>query len=165
MIYKNISYMISHIFLMMFMYLFISHRYSRAKTAGICVSSFLALSISDLLKLNIFADSRLCYGAVTVFQILLTQFTGLFISKKRDSRVLFMGLSASNYVIAGSITATILHIWTGSTLVSMIGSVVVHVAILLNRNARGFTGKMSFLSHISRDWKGSITCWNGRSGT
>ncbi len=131
MIYKNISYMISHIFLMLFMYLFISHRYSRAKTAGICVSSFLALSILDLLKLNIFPDSRLCYGVVTVFQILLTQFTGLFISKKRDSRVLFMGLSASNYVIAGSIMATILHIWTGSTLISMIGSVVVHVVILL----------------------------------
>ncbi len=131
MIYKNISYMISHIFLMLFMYLFTSHRYSRVKTAGICVSTFLALSISDLLKLNIFADSHFCYGTVTVFQILATQFTGLFISKKRDGKVLFMGLSASNYVIAGSITATILHIWTRNLLYSMVGSMIVHVLILL----------------------------------
>lgn len=130
MIYKNISYLISHVFLMLFMYLFIARRYSRAKTAGICFSACVLLSMSDCLKLNIFSDSRLCYAVVTVFQILVTQLTGLFISKKRDSRVLFMGLSASNYVIAGSLTATIMYIWTGDMLVSMAGSIIVHAVIL-----------------------------------
>ena len=33
--YKNLSYTISHVFLMLFMYLFIVHRYSKKKTAGI----------------------------------------------------------------------------------------------------------------------------------
>lgn len=35
--YKNLSYTISHVFLMLFMYLFIVHRYSKKKTAGICI--------------------------------------------------------------------------------------------------------------------------------
>lgn len=130
MYYKNISYTISHAFLMLFMYLFLVHRYPKAKTAGICFSSFLTLCISDCLKLNIYPNSRLCYAAVTIFQILVTQLTGLLISRKRDSRVLFMGLSASNYVIAGSITATILYIWTENMFITMAGSIVVHAGIL-----------------------------------
>ena len=121
MYYKSISYMISHVFLMLFMYLFISHRYSKTKTACICFSSFLILTMTDCLKLDIFADSSFCYVSVTVFQILVTQFTGILISKHRDSKVLFIGLSASSYVIAGSVSATILFTWTQNMLVSVIG--------------------------------------------
>lgn len=40
--YKNISYTISHIFVMLFMYVFIAHRYSKPKTAMICLASFLS---------------------------------------------------------------------------------------------------------------------------
>lgn len=129
--FKNFSYMISHIFLMLFIYLFVTHRYSRRKTLGICFSSFLLLSLSDCLKLNIFPDSRLCYLFVTLSQIFITQSTGLFISKTRDSKVLFMGLTSSNYVIAGSIAASVLHIYTGNVLFSLIGSSMIHFIILL----------------------------------
>lgn len=130
MYYKTISYMISHIFLMMFMYLFIVHRFSKRKTACVCFVSFLILTITDRLKLNVFADSSFCYVAVTIFQILVTQFTGIFISKHRDSKVLFIGLSASSYVIAGSISATILYFWTKNMPLSIIGSIFVHTGIL-----------------------------------
>lgn len=128
--FKNISYSISHVFLMLFLYLFITHRYSKTKTMGICFGSFLMLSISDCLKLNIFPDSDVCYLLVTVFQILVTQSTGIFISKERNSRVLFMGLSASNYVIAGSIVPSILHIYTGDIIIALVGSFFVHSSIL-----------------------------------
>lgn len=131
MYYKNISYLISHIFLMLFLYLFIAHRYSKAKTAGICISASLVLCITDCLKLNLFPDSRICYLAVTLFQIVVTQFTGLFISRRRNSKTLFIGLSASNYVIAGSIAATILYIWTEQMFLSAAGSVMLHGCILL----------------------------------
>ena len=130
MYYKSISYMISHVFLMLFMYLFISHRYSKTKTACICFSSFLILTMTDCLKLDIFADSSFCYVSVTVFQILVTQFTEILISKHRDSKVLFIGLSASSYVIAGSVSATILFTWTQNMLVSVIGGFFVHAGIL-----------------------------------
>ena len=115
---------------MLFMYLFISHRYSKTKTACICFSSFLILTMTDCLKLDIFADSSFCYVSVTVFQILVTQFTGILISKHRDSKVLFIGLSASSYVIAGSVSATILFTWTQNMLVSVIGGFFVHAGIL-----------------------------------
>ncbi len=130
MYYRNISYLISHIFLMLFIYLFIQHRYSKGKTAGICFLAFLALGLSDYLQFNILANSSLSCAVLTVFQILVTQLTSLLISKKRDSRALFMSLSASNYVIAGGVTATILHIWTGSLFFTIVGSIVVHAGIL-----------------------------------
>lgn len=128
--FNNISYFQSHVFLMLFLYLFISHRYSKAVTRGICFSSFFVLTITDCLKLNLFPDSRLCYATVTIFQILVTQFTGIFISKKRNWKVLFMDLSASNYVIVGSVAAAILYIYTGNKFIALTGSFVIHTAVL-----------------------------------
>lgn len=128
---KNAFYMESHVFLMLFMYLFLSHRFSKRKTVGICAFSFLTLCAMDVLKLSIYPDSRLCYFFVTIFQIVVTQSTGLLISKRRDSKALFVGLSASNYVIAGSITATVMHIWTADVLVALAGSLVMHASLIL----------------------------------
>lgn len=116
---------------MLFLYLFIAHRYSKAKTAGICISAFLVLCITDCLKLSLFPDSRICYFVVTLIQIVVTQFTGIFISRRRNSKTLFIGLSASNYVIAGSIAATIFYIWTEQMFLSAAGSVLIHGCILL----------------------------------
>lgn len=129
MYYKNISYSISHIFVVLFMYLFIAHRYSRLKTASICTASFLAITIPNVLKLNLFPDNRLCYLLVTVYQIVLTQLTGLLIARKRDSKSLFVGLSASNYVIAGSIMAAIVHIFTRNVLLCTVCCIVTHIII------------------------------------
>lgn len=130
MIYKNIYYTISHLFVLLFIYLFISRRFSRFKTAVICVAMFFAITVPTVLKLNIFPESRLCYALVTIYQILMTQFTGLFISKHRDSKALFLGLSASNYVLAGSIMASILHICTGNLFLCIAGCVTTHIIIL-----------------------------------
>lgn len=130
MYYKNISYTISHIFVVLFMYLFIAPRFSRPKTAAVCTASFLAITIPNVLKLNLFPDSRLCYLLVTIYQIVLTQLTGLYISMKRDSKALFVGLSASNYVIAGSIMAAIVHIFTGNVVLCTVCCIVTHIIIL-----------------------------------
>lgn len=127
----NLSYMISHIFLMIFIYLFTAHRYSKGKTVFICVGTFVMLCLLDLAKLIFYPDSNVCYFIVTVVQIFVTQFTAVFISARRNSRALFMGLSASNYVIAGSIAASVLDICTGDMWVSLLGSFTVHLTILL----------------------------------
>lgn len=129
--FRNISYMISHLFLMLFIYLFVTHRYTKRKTVGICFSSFFALSITDCLKLNVFPDSEVCYLFVTIFQIFVTQFTGIFISKTRDSKVLFMGLTASNYVMAGSVVSAVFYVSTGNAPFSLIGGAIVHLGILV----------------------------------
>lgn len=128
---KNISYLLSHIFFMVFIYLFLIHRYSQKKTAAICFVSCTVMNLLDCLKLNLFPDSALIYFFTTILQIAIAQLTGLFISKKRDSRVLFISLSASNYVIIGSITASILYILTGSIRLALAGNLLMHLAILL----------------------------------
>lgn len=129
--FSNISYAISHVFLMLFIYLFIIHRYSKPITILICFFAFFSLVFLDCFKLDIFSDSDLCYFIVTIIQITITQSVNIIISQKRDNRTLFMGLSASNYVIAGSITASILYICTANKLFSLAGSTIVHFSILV----------------------------------
>lgn len=116
---------------MSFIYLFVTHRYSKRKTVLVCIFSFFILGISDCLKLNLFPDSDICYFWVTIFQIFVTQFTGIFISETRDGKVLFMGLTASNYVIAGSILSSVFYIYTEDQLFSLIGGAIVHLGILV----------------------------------
>lgn len=129
--FRNCYYLISHGFLLIFIYLFIVHRFSRARTVLICLSAFLVLCATDILKLNLFPDSKLCYAAVTVFQIVVTQATALMIARERNGKVLFLGLSASNYVIAGSIMASILQIYTENEGLALAGSLFVHAGILV----------------------------------
>lgn len=126
-----ISYIISHIFLVLFLYLFIVHRYSKSVTDAVCLILFLSLSALDLFKLILFPDSDLCYVVVTILQILATQATPFLISGKRSGQILFVGLSASNYVIAGVISSVILKIHTDSTAFALVGGFAVHLAILL----------------------------------
>ena len=45
--------------------------------------------------------------------------------------MLFLGLSASNYVISGSILAAVLHIYTGNDILALTGSFFTHLLILL----------------------------------
>ena len=129
--FRDIYYMISYIYVLLFIYLFIPHRYTKRKTVLICFSSFLLLTLPNYLKLHLYADSSLCYLLVTVFQILLTQSTALLIARTRDNRSLFLGLSASNYVIAGSITACIVHIYINHIPLALAGCIAVHTAILI----------------------------------
>lgn len=129
--YKNISYMVTQIFFMLFIYLFIVHRFSRWKTVCICAVSVLILSVTDYLKLNLFAGSSGVYLAVTIFQIIVIQFTGLLIAEKRSSMVLFIGLTASNYVLAGTIVSSVLYIYTSNIVFSLMGSIFIHLVILL----------------------------------
>ena len=116
---------------MLYIYSFATHHYTKKKTVGICAASCLLLTLTDFLKLSLFPDSGMCYIAVTLLQIFVTQSTGILISRTRDNRVLFMSLSASNYCLTGSISSSILHIYTGNAWLSLTGGFLIHLAILL----------------------------------
>ena len=122
--------MLSHVFFMVFIYLFLIHRYSKRKTITICFVSCSVMNLLDYLKLNLYPESGPVYFFTTIVQIAIAQFTGLFISKRRDSRVLFISLSASNYVIVGSITASILYILTENVHLALAGNLLMHLVIL-----------------------------------
>lgn len=129
--FKDLSYMLSHVFFMAYIYLFMIHRYSGRKTIFICSLSCFVMNLLDILKLNIFAGNQVCYFATTIVQITIAQLTGLLISKGRNSKTLFIGLSASNYVVIGSISASILYICTNHFWFALVGNIVVHIVILL----------------------------------
>ena len=61
----------------------------------------------------------------------MTQSTGLFLAPEISSKILFIGLSASNYTIIGSVIASILYIYTNNIPVSLAGNFLSHTAILL----------------------------------
>lgn len=128
---QNISYTLSHIFFLVFVYLFMVHRYSKEKTLVICFLSFIFTTVLNQLKLNMFPGNGLFYFLTTITQIAVAQLTGLLISEKRDSKTLFVGLSASNYVVVGSIIASIIFILTDSIGLALAGNLLSHVLILL----------------------------------
>lgn len=127
---KDISYTLSHIFFMGFIYLFLTPRFSKKATLAVCLIACFVMNLLDLFKLNLFPGSGLIYFFTTIVQIAIAQCTGLFIARRRDSRVLFIGLSASNYVIVGSITASILYIYTENVCLALFGNVLMHLVIL-----------------------------------
>lgn len=153
--FNNLSYMNSHIFLMLFLYLFLTHRYSKAVTRWLCFLSFFLLTVTDFFKLNLFPDSNICYVVVTIFQILVTQLTGLLISAKRDGRALFMGLSSSNYVIVGSISAAILYIYTENAVLALTVSFLIHFLTLyiLVKNIRESWLRQCEVTYTKNYWE------------
>ena len=128
---QNISYTLSHIFFLVFVYLFMVHRYSKKKTLVICFLSFILTTVMNQLKLNLFPGNGLFYFFTTITQIAVAQLTGLLISEKRNSKTLFVGLSASNYVVVGSMLASILYICTDNIILALAGNLLSHVSILL----------------------------------
>lgn len=123
--------MLSHVFFLAFIYLFLIHRYSKKKTLVICFLSCTAMNLLDYFKLNLFSDSKVFYFCTTIIQITIAQLTGLLIVRTRDTKTLFISLSASNYVVVGSITASIFYILTGSVGIALAGNLLMHFAILL----------------------------------
>lgn len=134
---KNISYSLSHVFFLVFVYVFMIHRYSKKKTLGICLLSFLLTTVLNQLKLNLFPGSAIFYFFATIIQITGAQITGLLISEKRNSKTLFVSLSASNYVVAGSIIASILYIFTDNVVIALTGNLLSHIGILLVLYCKG----------------------------
>lgn len=127
---KNISYILSHIFFLVFICLFIPRRYSNRKTFNICLFSCLLMTLMDYFKLHLFSGNSVFYFFTTVTQITITQLTALFISEKRTIKTLFIGLSASNYVLVGTIIAPILYIFTGIVSLALVGNLLAHLVIL-----------------------------------
>lgn len=153
--FSNISYIISHLFLMLFIYLFIVSRYSKIITMIICLFSFFTLDVLDCFKLNIFPSSDLCYVIVTIIQIIITQSTAIFISQKRNSQVLFVGLSASSYVIGGSVVSSIIQIYTQNDILALAGGFLVHffTLLILLVKIRGICLKFQKKNYMQNFWE------------
>lgn len=130
-IYSFVSYFVSYGFLMAYFLLFISLRYSKAGSVMICAVSAGCACILEYLLLYVIDGNSYFYVGVTLAQIILTQFTAMFLSSTRDSKVLFTGLSGSNYVMAGGIIGGITEIYTKSTFLAVGANVLTQLLLLL----------------------------------
>lgn len=54
-----------------------------------------------------------------------------FTARRQNYQTLFIGLSASSYVIAGAVSSAIIKIYTGNSIWAIIGSIAVHFVILV----------------------------------
>lgn len=148
-LFTEISYMLSGVFFLAYIYLFIIHRYSKGKTIFICAISCIVSNTLAYLKLNTFSGNYLFYFVSTIVQIIVVQLTALLISKKRNSTTLFVGLSASNYAVLGSISASIIYVFTKNYCFALIGDFVIQVIVLL---ALYFRLSAIFKKFCERDW-------------
>lgn len=89
------------------------------------------MNLMDIFKLNLFGGNPWIYFVTTIVQISIAQLTGFWISKVRNTTTLFIGLSASNYVVIGSISASIIYIFTDHFYFALFGNIVVHIVVLL----------------------------------
>lgn len=129
--YQNISYIISYTFLMLYFCNFISLRFSKKKSLMICSGAVILTGISEVFMLYVFSESPVAYILISCIQIIITQATALFISKTRDSKAIFTGLSGSNYIMAGGLIGGVVFGCTDSMVLALAINIIVHVTLLV----------------------------------
>lgn len=130
-IYRITTSLVSYIFLMAFYQFFITQRFRKVESILICTVSTACMWGMEILKYTLFPGNALYYMTATVLQIVLTQGTAFYISETRDSKVIFTGLSGSNYVIAGGLSGSMAYIISGSQVWSVIVNILMNLIILI----------------------------------
>lgn len=125
------NYFLGILFLMLYLLSFLPRRYSLPKTSFFCMVTIVLDTLAYAWKI-ICSDG---FGGInigiTVMQILLIQGTVFLVSRNRDARDLFIGLSASNYVMAGGIAGGVAFVYTGNMEKSLFIAFAVHLGLLL----------------------------------
>lgn len=128
--YLLYGYCISHVFLIMYIFYFTKRKFSVAVT-------YLILTIATVLLIGLeicrycFNEDRSVSVIVFLLQILIVQGSAVIVSKYRDARALFTGLTATNYVLAGSAAGGIVLILSGKMFPSLIVCACIHTIILI----------------------------------
>ncbi|NLG02241.1 MAG: sensor histidine kinase [Clostridia bacterium] len=128
--YLLFGYCISHFFMILLIYHFVRKRYSYIKTWLILFIEFLLLSGQEVCRY--YFDSQVSMEVLFfILQVVIVQGTTLIISKNRDARALFTGLSASNYTMAGSVIGGMLYIWTDTLIIALLTATIIHALLLI----------------------------------
>lgn len=97
-----LEYRISMIFMLLYMWAFLSLKYNKLKSILITAGSFL---ITDMIeRVLLLKDIPVeCNLLLLIFEILVVQMTAVLLSSYRDMRAVFTGITASTYVLPGNI--------------------------------------------------------------
>lgn len=127
--YLFFVYRISMFFLLGFLFIFSTLKYSKFITLAILSGSFILTGILD--AINFFYLQQPQYTAVVVvLQIAMTQITAVLISQYRDCRAVFTGITSSTYVLLGNILAIIIYLYTSNIILGVAIQVVIHALLL-----------------------------------
>lgn len=129
--YLLFGYCISHIFMMVFIYYFTRRRLSISRTCMILATAAAMLIGLEVYRYYLNEDSPVKMG-MFLLQVTIVQSMAIIISRYRDARALFTGLTATNYVMAGSVVGGIIYMWTESLLLSLFVCIVMQVVILVS---------------------------------
>ena len=164
------QYRLSMIFLLVFLYLFMPHKYSNKATVIILGFSYLITTILEYLE---FYVSEGLFDILIVFgEIGVVQLTALIICQYKDFRALFTGITSSTYVLMGNIIYTATYIYTGNELLSQCIGIFIHTGILVllvvyirpgylgeQRELKGYWGTLCIVPVLFYSIEFMLTSW------
>lgn len=139
------------LFLLLFLNIFLVHKFNKKLTLLILLFAFLATGLIDYRDFFYFREP-LVSVATTISEILIVQCTALLISKHRDLRALFVGITSSVYVLFGNVMCSIVQTYTENFSFAIIAQVLSHtllISLLIWRLRNDFLEQLKF---IKKGW-------------
>lgn len=127
--FRLISYSVSHICLVCYLLAFTTWRFSAKKTAGIAAAAVASLFFFEWVR-YVYLDNIWCQAWTMLCQIVVVQVTAVYLSRYRDARSLFTGLTSSNYVLFGTLISRSMYDYGWGMAVSIAAGAVIHLCLL-----------------------------------
>lgn len=107
---KFIWYTLTNFFVLLFVFVFLRHRFDKKISAGICCYSFTLIIVLDYIYFIALNEIYVwIYYLITLTEMIIVQITALYLSQYRDGRGLFTGMVASNVVLPGYFAFSIIY--------------------------------------------------------
>lgn len=147
------QYRISMLFLLVFLLLFLPLKSGKKTSIKTVIIVFFVTFGIDYYEI-IIKDRMAISVVATLEEIIIVQGTAFFLSRYRDFRALFVGMTSSVYVAIGNMVSTAIYIYTRQFLAAILVQLLIHLStvVLLSRNNR-----KEFLAYLQRsnlEWKG-----------
>lgn len=123
------QFRISSFFLLLFLYFFLPARYKRSVSLLLLLGSFAFTGTIDYICFIGQNNPRVPLP-VTFLEIFITQATPLLVSKYKDFRAMFVGITASAYVLAGNIFGTLADICGAGLFSCALVQCAIHIGLL-----------------------------------
>ncbi len=150
--FQLLNYSISHIFLVWYLTMFTTRRYSKMKTALIAGMSAFVLVWLEYIEYVCFSQMPLVNPAL-ISKILVVQGTALLLSRYRDWRALFTGLSSSNYALFGALTGYYVYVFNKNCLLAALFCIMLNAASLILMIVLMRSTYLKVMTMNSDNWK------------
>ncbi len=146
----------STVFMILYFLVFLVRRFSYRVTLAVCVLSAFCVIAFESVRIFCLPGDKWTRILVSAVQALVLQGTALYISEERGFYALFVGLSASNFVMGGGIVSNIVLFFTKDYILGiLVGSAVNALGLmwlavscrrlLLNKFRQGMTWQICLI--------------------